>query len=312
MRDAVDLFTSLTDQVGLAKTWHMIGTEHFDHGHAGAAESAWEQALEHAQRAGVAPLIGDLVMCLTGAGPFGPTPVAEALRRLDDVGPEIAGQPYREAFLLRGRASLQAMRGDCAAAQRLAERGRLILQDLGLTYSEAIMGSVDYDVALRHGDYGAAEAALRADDAVLEKMGERWSRSTVSAQLAHVLYALDDAEGAQHHAELARELASSDDVVSGVLWRSALAKVRAAQGDLIEARRYATEAVALAAKTDWLCLHGDALMDLAEVHRIDADLIAAASAVEAARALYAAKGDVASVARTTASRRAPDSSGPGR
>jgi tetratricopeptide (TPR) repeat protein len=310
VRDAVDLFTAVADQVGLGKVWHLIGTERFDTGHAGEAGSAWEKAHMHAQRAGVPQLVGDVIMCLTGSSTFGPVPVTEALRRFEEVGPEIAGQPYREAFLLRGRASLEAMRGEFAVARRLLRRGRLILQDLGLAYSGATMGSVDYDLARRNGDFGPAEAALRADDKVLERIGERWSRSTVSAQLAHILYAMGDIDAAKRHAELAGELVSADDVMSAVLWRSAFAKVRATQGDANESKRYAAEAVTLAAQTDWLCLHGDALMDLAEVNRVNADLPAANTAVASARLLYQAKGDLASVARATWFQRALDSPHP--
>jgi class 3 adenylate cyclase len=298
-REAVELFTTHNDRIGLAKAWHLIGTERFDNGHAREAESAWQNAKAHGQQAGAPQLVGDVTMCLAGAGVWGPTPVTEALHRFDEVGADIAGQPYREAFLLRGRSSLEAMRGDFEAARRLIHRGRLILRDLGLTYSEATMGCADYDLALRVGDLGAAEPALRADDAILENIGERWVRSTVTAQLAHTLHSLGDTSAAEHHAELSRELASANDVWSEVLWKSALAKVRATQGNATEARKYATSAVIRAAETDWLCMHADALMDLADVSRLTGDVHGAAAAVGDARLLYEKKGDLASLARTT-------------
>src|SRR5207245_9363761 len=58
---------------------------------------------------------------------------------------------------------------------------------------------------------------------------------------------------------------SSDDLVSQVVWRGTRARVAAQRGELAEAERLAHEAADLAARTDFLVVHGDALVDLAEV-----------------------------------------------
>ena len=67
----------------------------------------------------------------------------------------------------------------------------------------------------------AAERELRADDASLAELGERYFRSTVVGMLAGVLAEagrFDDAPGV---VETARELADDDDTLSQVLWRTA-------------------------------------------------------------------------------------------
>ena len=50
-----------------------------------------------------------------------------------------------------------------------------------------------------------------------------------------------------------------------MLWRQARGKLLARRGELEEGERLAREAVALAEETDMLNVHGDALLDLAEV-----------------------------------------------
>jgi hypothetical protein len=58
--------------------------------------------------------------------------------------------------------------------------------------------------------------------------------------------------------------------------------------------------ITLAADSDWLCLHADALLDLAEVQQRAGRHAEAAAAASSALTLYRRKGDLASMDRTQA------------
>jgi tetratricopeptide (TPR) repeat protein len=70
--------------------------------------------------------------------------------------------------------------------------------------------------------------------------------------------------------------------------------VVAARGDFDESLRLAREAVAIVGQTDWLNVHGDALLDLAEVLRLAGRHQEATPVVEEAVRLYERKGNVVS------------------
>jgi tetratricopeptide (TPR) repeat protein len=121
--------------------------------------------------------------------------------------------------------------------------------------------------------------------------------AAVGSRLAHALLAqgrFDEAAGA-----LGVEEDPTGSVGTRVLWLSASAKVEADRSNAELALARAREAVDLAETTDALSLHGDALMDLAEVLSIGGRTSEAISAVEAALELYERKGNVVSAAHAT-------------
>ena len=85
-----------------------------------------------------------------------------------------------------------------------------------------------------------------------------------------------------------------------VQWRGPRAKALARRGELEDAEQLAHDAVGLAERSDFLDLHGNALMDLAEVLWLRARSADAAAAAEAALALYRRKGNRVSAARARA------------
>jgi hypothetical protein len=82
--------------------------------------------------------------------------------------------------------------------------------------------------------------------------------------------------------------------------RGTRAKVLARKGKPEKAERLARDAVALAADTDALTVHGDALMNLAEVLRLVDKEGEAIPIAEEARVLYEAKGNVVLAAKAEA------------
>jgi Cdc6-like AAA superfamily ATPase len=108
------------------------------------------------------------------------------------------------------------------------------------------------------------------------------------------LYAQDRLDETKSFLRLCQETAGDDDVWSQYLWRSALAKVTAREGDHVTALQLAEEAAALAATTEFLTDHADRLVDLAEVHALAGRHSEVLAALDHADALYARKGcDVA-------------------
>lgn len=60
----------------------------------------------------------------------------------------------------------------------------------------------------------------------------------------------------------------------------------AGRGELEAAKRLCREAVALASLSDFYVAHAEALMDVAEVHRLDGERETAAAAIREAARLY--------------------------
>ena len=293
---AVAVFAEAGDDEGLARAWMMIGLARFAEGRTADAELAWKQALPPAGR--TAPeLAEEAAMWLASYSVYGPTPISEVAARLDGMGAAVAGKPYREGILLRGRAFVAATRAEFATAYRLLGRSREIFADLGLDFVRAVVSQTTYEVALRDSRLAAVVPELQADDRALADMGDRWSRSTTAAMLSHALCDAGRFSEAQRSAAVARALTSAGDVLSQVLWRSATAKILANGGRDQEAQLLAEQAVALAAPSDWLCIQADALLDQAEVLSMAGRDSDGALAVERAVRLYTRKGDIASVAR---------------
>ena len=94
---------------------------------------------------------------------------------------------------------------------------------------------------------------------------------------------------------MARDLSDEDDTESQVIWRTALAKVRARSAEADAARTLVDDAIALAETTNELDLKANAAADAALVYsQLGADE-AAANQLEAARRLFTQKGNVAAI-----------------
>jgi ATP/maltotriose-dependent transcriptional regulator MalT len=195
---------------------------------------------------------------------------------------------------------LHAMADEPELARELHGRSGAILEELGMTYPLAARAVNTGRIELMAGDLEAAEQQLLWGYERLEQIGETEVRSTMAAVLAQVLYEQGRDDEAERFALTSDELAAADDVYSQLLWRAALAKVRARRDGAEDARPLAEEAVRLAASTDSLSFHGWALLDLA---RVDALLSGGApppELVAEAVELFQRKGDKASLRRAVA------------
>ena len=179
-------------------------------------------------------------------------------------------------------------------------RSRAIYEELGMTFALAARAVIPAGIEQMAGDLEAAERELSAGHDRLAAIGENELRSTIAAALAHVLHEQGRDDEAEQYARASEEAAAEDDVGSQVLWRSALAKVLGRRDGSAAALELARDAVALAATTDMLSLHGATLLDLARVEALLNGGVAPPALVAEARALFERKGDTASLRRAAA------------
>jgi ATP/maltotriose-dependent transcriptional regulator MalT len=130
-------------------------------------------------------------------------------------------------------------------------------------------------------------------------MGEKALLAGTAVMLAQALFAQDRHEEAAEFCRVGAEAAAEDDASAQVGWRAVRAKLLAVEGASHEALALAEEAVRLAAGTDFLTIHAEALLDQGEVLRRAGRETEATAAVRAGEELYRRKGDVVSPLRRT-------------
>jgi tetratricopeptide (TPR) repeat protein len=194
-------------------------------------------------------------------------------------------------------ALLEAMRGNRLEAEALVGRSRSLVDDLGVRLTIMVVAQVATLVALHADDADAAVRAARAGYETAKSLGAEGSRTELAALLGHALFAAGRDDEAEVFAEEAA--AAEGDRVDNVRWRTVKAHVLARRGDGAEAERLAREAVDLAATTDFLRLHGDALLGLCASLTALGDAAGADAARAEAIALYEQKGDVVAAARAS-------------
>jgi class 3 adenylate cyclase/tetratricopeptide (TPR) repeat protein len=262
---AIELFAAHRDEQALLRTCWLSYLTSMITGRAAAAQAALDQ-LQVVAVSLAHPLAGRLPGMLAMNLAWGPVPVPDALAETTRLLDAVRGDPAAEPFVLGGHAYLLAQADELEAARAALARMRDVANRLGQRI--VLWASWGQNVGrteLLAGDPERAERALRPCYQALRGAGDRGFSSTIAGQLAHALAELDRPEAAAAFAAEARDAAGEADVLSQLLWRSAMAKALAAQGDHDEAERLAAEAVALAEGTEWPNVLGDALLDQARV-----------------------------------------------
>jgi tetratricopeptide (TPR) repeat protein len=300
LEHAIAVFERAGDHAGLAKAYRLLGWAHGTVYHFGEVETAVLRGMEHARLAGDLREERANATTYAMAGVFGPTPVAEALARCEQVLEVISGNLSQEAVVTSVLAVLGAMSGDFDRARSSARRAREMLERLGegsvLTAVPAFLARSD----LLMGEVDVAERDLRREYERLEKLGERYYLSSVSALLAEALYVQGRLEEAGTLTSTAASLAGADDVEAQILWRCVRTQVLAQQGDVEGAKTLAREAVGLARATDSQFALGSALAVLAEVPLSDGRSGEAEAALQEAIELFELKGSSVSATRARA------------
>ncbi len=266
--EALAVFEAAEDHAGLSKAWRLLAWTHGIACQFALAAEASEHALEHARLAADRRQETRSATAYAAAASFGPTPVAEAIERCKQMVENVAGDRHSEGRLLALLAGLLAMQGELERARESALRARSLLEELGLDVEVASATIESWRVEMLAGDVPAAERELRRGYTILVEAGEKYVLSTVAGLLAQTLYLLDRHDEVEALGQLARELATEDDVDTQALWRCVQAKMLARAGAVDEAEALAREALEILGPTDALLYRYSALLDLAEVRRL--------------------------------------------
>jgi tetratricopeptide (TPR) repeat protein len=232
---------------------------------------------------------------------YGPTPVVAGLEQVEDVRRRTRESRTAEVTISRIGAHLEAMRGQFETARNLITEAKALAEELGLeSYVAAGVLRSAGDIELLAGDPGAAEDAFRTACATVERMGDWGAFASLTPLLADALSAQGRGDEAVPSIELAASRVSADDIDAQIGLRRVRARLLAQKGDLKGAERLAREATELAAQTDYLNIHANALTDLADVLELGGQREQAAAAVQTALALYERKGNLVMAERAKA------------
>jgi class 3 adenylate cyclase/tetratricopeptide (TPR) repeat protein len=290
---AVRVFEELGDEAGLARGLGVTGTLRYWQGEAVAAGEDLERAAQYARDVGDRAQEAQSLRYVLIAIVFGPTPVAEALARIEEFRPRARGNRRFEVTLLQVSAQLEAMQGRLGSARELIAQAKALAQELGLEVVLAIgVAWVAGYVELLAGDAPAAERELRPACEALEAMGNWGNLAYLAPTLADALFLQGRDEEALELTELGERITNAWDAQPQILWRRVRAKLLARRGQGEEAELLAREATALAARTDFLEERAEAVADLAEVLRFAGRSEESAAALEEAIGLHERKGNV--------------------
>jgi class 3 adenylate cyclase/tetratricopeptide (TPR) repeat protein len=301
--EAMAVFEATGDDAGTAKAWRLLAWTHGTACDFGKAAEASERALEHARRAGDLRQQTRAATAYAAAAVLGPTDVEAAIERCERTVVDVGGDRQAEGILLALLGSLHAMTGAFERARELAEQGRALLEELGLAVEVARARQEAWRVEMLAGDVAGAERHIRAAYDALTALGEKYLLSTVAGLLAQTLYvrggALDEIAAL---GQLARELATEDDVDTQALWRCVQGKHLARSGDVAGGELLVRQALELLEPTDAVLFKLGAQLDLAEVHGLAGP--DATAALATARGLAAEKRSPVLVAQVDALRAA--------
>ena len=288
--EAVPELEAAGDEWGLTMAWcPRVVAADIQSSYADMASAA-ERVVEHARLANSPLMISWGQSQLVHAQYWGTTPVGESLRWLDEH-PEAE---RRSVLPLRDR--LLAMVGRFDEAHGLLSDAADRVAELGVVRHRTWLALRRFEIAMLNCDPARAEEAAREMCETLEATNEFGNFEWACCNLAQALVGLGRDDEAEQWLERGRETAPSEERLPQMLSRQARGKVLARRGELDEGERLAREAVALAAETDMLNAHADALIDLAEVLALAGQ--DARAELDEALALYEQKGNLVMAERT--------------
>ena len=302
-KEAIAELEPLGDELALARAWWLRSSGDLAACRWRARTVAIERAMEHARRAQAgAEVVGTLAGLLGQALLHGPTPVAEAIVRLEGLSNELDLDPPLRSSIHTSLAGLIALGGDFEEARRLFRDASATYEEFGMRFRRATQSFVGAQIELLAGDAAAAERELSASSAAFDEFGAATSATTHRALLAEVVVRLGRLGEAEELAKQVAADAPSDDLIAHVLWRSTFARVRAREGRADEAVQLATEARRLLADAEFPQLVIVALTAGAEAAAAADDGADAERLLAEAQAVARAKGAVASLSQVDAAR----------
>jgi tetratricopeptide (TPR) repeat protein len=295
---ALPVLERVDDHRGQSRAWSLRAQANWVAGRAASADAAWREAADCARRSGDERDRFAILGWRATAAAIGPTPVEEAIARCQEFREIVGASPVAQAWTLNPLATLNAMKGDFARAERFLGEANEILDQL-----RSLTSTVSHHEALVRmlaGRPDLAEVPLRAGAAKLEKMSDRGLLATTNAMLAQAVYEQGRFDEADALCAAVAAAGADEDTLTQVLWRGVKARLLAREGRFDEAQALAREAVALVQPTDLLSHRADAMLDLADVLRTRSRAEAYQDAARTALSLYEQKGNAVGAGRARA------------
>ncbi|MFN2525297.1 MAG: AAA family ATPase [Actinomycetota bacterium] len=253
------------DDLAISRAWYVRSFVHWIQLHEEEHARCLERSLGYARRAGSrhdeVRILGELA-----PSPWGPTPVSRGIQSCHQVLEQTAGSTRVRATTLCRLAGFEALRGDFDSARPHLQEAWAIFEELGLTSLIARM-ACEYGgfIEFLAGRFDEAVAYFRQGCDSLRQQGQMGYMATLAAELARALFAQGKHAEAERFLSETRAAAAPDDVDALQLAQSTEARLLAARGEFEEAERVAREAFDSIKKSDFVLLHANALLNLAQV-----------------------------------------------
>jgi DNA-binding SARP family transcriptional activator len=296
---AIDVLGELGDETGLARAYMVLSDLHWSKGRLRETIDAATRAADYARRAGnrreVGWALGQNALCAI----HGPMPVPEGLawiERLLQAEPE---NRMLDANLAGFVTMLEAMSGRFDDARRHIGESRALARDLGLIWQASVQELLSGYIELMAGDPVAAERAMKDAADGFREIGEGWFLSVTAVDLLRAVYEQGRYEDAFAMLDTIDETPAPD--CEWVIKRRGVpARLLARRGEFEEAEKLACEGVAIAADSEFVVLHADVLLDLAEVLELADRPDEAREATDEAVGIHERKGNIAAARKARA------------
>ncbi len=292
-RAAIAELEELGDHLALARAWWLRSTDDLAAARWLDRAKAIERALAHARQAeaGLA-MVGTLGGVLATALLHGPTHVHRATSRIEGLPGELGLDGALRVPIDTALAGLLAMEGRTDDARRVYRDAAATSEEFGLRFRRATQAVIGAQIELLAGNPAGAERELRASSLALDEFGASTSAATHRAMLAEVLCELGRPDEAEAQAGVVAAEATEDDLITQVLWRTALARALARRGMRNEARAPAEQALRMSAGMQFPFARVAALTAAAEAGESEPVRL-----LEEARVILEAKGNTVELAR---------------
>jgi tetratricopeptide (TPR) repeat protein len=298
VRRALATFADLGDPRGLAIAGRRLGMALRRGGRMTESRAVLEEALEHANDAGGWTARRQVIGTLTYVLCDGPTPVAEAIRRCEELRDSGPRDLELDAVVNRSLAALLAMAGRLDEARELGASSSRLLDPNTFNVHSSVYRIIAAEQKELCGDRAGAE------DDLIAKWEQFGRRPSTDARAMHAAYHLallycDDGrwDEAEHWLEYGEEIPVPEHFLhEAVLGLAARARVVAHRGRVDEGLALARRGVSLAEQGEMPNLTARTWLALAEVERRSGRASEADAAVAPALRLYEEKGNVTAAA----------------